>query len=215
MGLPCSSSQNNSCYNKSFWQDFLFGYIKRQGCTVSETGRPQGWFFHKLPNAYVSVRPFPWNRRHTALRDKHPSWESLHKAEGASLGAWRPRLWPSSATTPSLMCLLCSPEQHPGKLDGWVFPSVSGSKNSSGDFVLAFCPASVPFLCLNLVPIALSAVLVWSGLKESSKKEEFSSPTYHTVKTITPCWHILKHPGSTLCWLEIVDSVVQSSAESL
>lgn len=129
-GASISSSQNNSCYNKSFWQDFLFGCIKRQGCTVSETGRPQGWFFHTFPNAYVSVRPFPWNR--FALRGKRPSWELIHEAEGASLGAWRPQLWPSPATTPSLMCLLCSPEQHPGKLDGYFHLSLATKTAEEG-----------------------------------------------------------------------------------
>lgn len=139
----------------------------------------------------------PWKETHT-----------LQEAEGSSvrgeLGC--SPLYPGmgSSLMPAPLCR-ATPRQA-----AWLFPSVSGSKNGWGGFVLAFCAASIPFLCLNSVPIALPAVLEWSGLKKSSKRERFPSPLKHAMQTTAPhCWHSLKHSSSTLCHLEIMDSVVQ------
>lgn len=161
MRLPCYSSQNNSCYNKSFWQDLLSGDIKRQGCVVSETGGPQNLFFHTFQNACVSRRPFPWNRRQTALKGDVLPVNTLQKAEGSSVWG-QPgcsSLHPGMGS--ALMCLLHSAGQHPGKLNGCPLLSLA-AKSAEGALFLPFVLLQSHSYALTQSPLLCQ--LCWSDL---------------------------------------------------
>lgn len=159
MGLPCSSSQNNSCYYKSFWQDF--GYIKRQDYSVRKW-QASGLVFPYISKCLCDCEALSLEQEaHSPESQTCFLWMPLTKLKG-QLCVWGDPgccpLQPLPHPWCAWMCLLHSPEQHPGKLDSYSHLSLA-AKTAEGVLFL-------PFVLLQshsyaLTRIALPAVLEW------------------------------------------------------